>query len=57
MGNLENPQEGQKGNEPENLVRPEPMIIDGQEMLLTPAEVEMIKKMRAENPEAWREQQ
>ncbi|MCR4306460.1 MAG: hypothetical protein NUV42_00665 [Candidatus Yonathbacteria bacterium] len=43
-------------NESENLKKPEAMIIDGEEMLLTPEEAEMIKRMRAENSDSWREQ-
>ncbi len=43
-------------NESGNLKKPEAMIIDGEEMMLTPEEVEMIKRMRAENGDSWREQ-
>lgn len=43
-------------NESGDLKKPEAMIIDGEEMLLTPEEAEMIKRMRAQNSDSWREQ-
>ncbi len=53
MTNFEKPV---ASNENENLKKPEAMIIGGEEMLLTPEEVDMIKRMRAENGDSWREQ-
>jgi len=43
-------------NESRNFKKPEAMIIGGEEMLLTPEEAAVIKRMRAENSDSWREQ-
>ncbi|MCR4330763.1 MAG: hypothetical protein NUV49_02695 [Patescibacteria group bacterium] len=53
---MENFQSKTPNNENGGLKKPEAMIIDGEEMLLTPEEAEMVKRMRAENGDSWREQ-